>query len=467
MTDIEISHDYTTTGEWSLPGGGEVTGVMNWTDKRVSLQLNNSLSTRPGTVSDPFESREAEQYPVIHGSTTTGNLVTVLDGFLKKWAINAGPAGIKAPVEVMGHTAVIGARVSKTTKYSEMRFGVPGLHLWLALGGISPTFVHDEGKTTETIYSIRTVPEIKFSLPSAGCLLGFSIGRHMGSDGLNAITIRTSGSFRLVPDEPRELSWFLHEAGKVTSLIAVMSGSPMAPDVIKANVSDGPKDVAILVSLREGRLCTHKSANDFFMTCSSAQTPIASAMQAWFACYEAIGLPVQLALSAFHTQHVNHVDFLTLTQALEGLHRATFEGKYVSDEEYEPTFMALSNSIPQKLSADHRAALKSRLKYGNEYSMQKRLGELQKKLDPGVAARVLKEGAVPASWVKTRNYFTHWDEKLRADILEGWDLYEAMVRMRAMLRSLILGHASIPPAAVVAAMNGPSKIAQELQQLHD
>lgn len=348
-----------------------------------------------------------------------------------------------------------------------MRFVVPGLHLWLALGGINQAFVQDEGKTTEILHSVKTIPELKISLPTAECMLGFNIGRHIGRDGLDTLTIRTSGSFRLSPQQPRELAWFLHEAAKVTTLIAVMSGTPMAPDIVKANVSDGPKDVAILVALREGGLCTHKSAHDFFMTCPGAQTSIASAMQAWFASYDAIELPAQLALSAFHTRSVNHVEFLTLTQALEGFHRATFGGKYVSDEDYEPTRIALSNAIPQGLDADHKAALKSRLKYGNEYSLQKRLGELQKQLDPLVAARVLKGGTVPASWVKTRNYFTHWDEASKADILEGLGMYAAMVRMRAMLRALFLGHASIPPTALLAAMTGTSSVAQELLQIHD
>jgi ApeA N-terminal domain 1 len=263
------------------------------------------------------------------------------------------------------------------------------------------------------------------------------------------------------------LAWFLHEASKVTTLIAVMSGTPMAPDIINAKVSGGQKDVTLLVALREGGLCTHKSAHDFFMTCPDAQTPLASMMQAWFASYDALELPAQLALSAFHTRSVNHVEFLSLTQALEGLHRATFGGKYVTDNQYEPTRIALSNAIPSSLDPDHKAALKSRLKYGNEYSLQKRLGELQKKLDPLVAARVLKGGAVPASWVRTRNYFTHWDEESKADILEGLGMYAAMVRMRAMLRALFLGHASIPPTALLEAMAGTSNVAQELLQLHD
>lgn len=471
MAEIAISQDYNATGEWSIPCGADVAGNMKWSGRRVTLELSNSLVTpvTPGkSITKLFRVlREVEHYPFIHGSTTTGHLVTVLDAYLSKWSTNFGPAGAKAPVEVMGHSAVIGAHVSEATKYSEMRFRVPGLHLWLALGGIDRTFVQDGGKTAEILYGVKTVPELTISLPAADCTLAFSIGRHLGNDGLDTITIRTSGSFRLSPREPRDLAWFLQEAAKVTSLIALMSATPMAPDIVNADVSDGPKDVAILVALRDGELCTHKSAHDFFMTCPDAQTSIAAAMQAWFSCYDAIKLPARLALSAFLTRNVNHVVFLTLTQALEGLHRATFGGKYVADDAYEPTRIALSNAIPQGLSADHKLALKARLKYGNEYSLQKRLGELQKQLDPLVAARVLKGGSVPPSWVKTRNYFTHWDEASKADILEGLDLYAAMVRMRAMLRALFLGHATIPASALLAAMEGTSNEAQELLQLHD
>lgn len=290
----------------------------------------------------------------------------------------------------------------------------------------------------------------------------------MNNDGLDTITIRSSGAFRLTPREPQELKWFLQQAGKVTTLIAIMSGSPMAPDVIKADVAGGEKDVALLIALREGGLCRHKNANDFFRTRPDMGAPIETVMQAWFATYDPMHLPAQLTLSVFSSQGLwNHVEFLSLMQALEGLHRATHGGKYVSDDDYEPTRAVLSHAIPAGLELDHRAALKARLKYGNEYSLQKRLTELQKKLDPAVAARILKGGTVPAAWVKTRNYFTHWDEASRAGILEGYEMYAAMVRMRAMLRALLLSHAAMPPSAFLSAMAGFSNVAQELIQLHD
>jgi ApeA N-terminal domain 1 len=159
MADIAISQDYTAAGEWRTPGGAEVAGNMKWSDRRVTLELGNSLSIPPEKITELFESQnEVPHYPFIHGSTTTGELVTVLDAYLSKWSTNFGPAGVSAPSEVMGHTAVIGAHVNATTKYSEMRFVVPGLHLWLALGGINHTAVRDEGsKTLELLYSVKTV----------------------------------------------------------------------------------------------------------------------------------------------------------------------------------------------------------------------------------------------------------------------------------------------------------------------
>lgn len=120
-------------------------------------------------------------------------------------------------------------------------------------------------------------------------------------------------------------------------------------------------------------------------------------------------MPSQLALSVLSSDNLwLHVEFLSLMQALEGFHRATMPGLYTSEAEYEPVKQALNYAIPKVIGPDHKEALKSRIRYGNEVSLRKRVDALVGRLDLPVRKHILGgDGSVPRSWVVTRNYYTH------------------------------------------------------------
>ncbi|MBA3966456.1 MAG: hypothetical protein H0X47_11885 [Nitrospirales bacterium] len=162
-----------------------------------------------------------------------------------------------------------------------------------------------------------------------------------------------------------------------------------------------------------------------------------------------------------------HMEFLSLLQALEGLHRALFDGKYIEDHQYEPVKAALIRAIPKAVEDDHRDALKSRIRYGNQISLRKRLKELVGTLSPKCKTTVLGQGGdVPRSWVDTRNYYTHWDDELLPSVLDDQSMYYANVRMHHFIRVLYAQLIGVPVADIENAFNRPSQIAQQLVSLN-
>ena len=80
----------------------------------------------------------------------------------------------------------------------------------------------------------------------------------------------------------------------------------------------------------------------------------------------------------------------------------------------------LIDAIPQTVARDHKDALRARIRYGNEFSLRKRLDELAARLSPAIRTLIFgPDGRVPQRWVDTRNYYSHWDQELRANILDG------------------------------------------------
>jgi hypothetical protein len=124
-------------------------------------------------------------------------------------------------------------------------------------------------------------------------------------------------------------------------------------------------------------------------------------------------------------------------------------------------------AIPASVGANHRDALKSRVKYGNELSLRKRLNDLAGRLDAHLRERIFgAAGTVPQKWVATRNYYTHWDEASRDDALDSVGMYYATVRLRHFLRVLYLDFVGIPQTAVANALDGANTESQHLLQLN-
>jgi hypothetical protein len=154
-------------------------------------------------------------------------------------------------------------------------------------------------------------------------------------------------------------------------------------------------------------------------------------------------------------------------QALEGLHRSIESGLYVSEDSYRPIEEELVRAIPKNVKSDHRDSLKSRIKYGNEISLSKRLDALTDRLSVPIRKLILGgNGVIPRSWVDTRNYYTHWDEALRPRTLDGIAMHRASTRMRTLLRVLYLQLVGVPDSAIIQALRNGCDESQYLTQLN-
>ena len=130
--------------------------------------------------------------------------------------------------------------------------------------------------------------------------------------------------------------------------------------------------------------------------------------------------------------------FLSMIQAVEAYHRRKFEGKYLSDKDFEPIynrFKDMTNTLDVK--ASFKDALINRLKYGNEFSLRKRLKDLFAEYQD-ITRNFIKDENNFINRVKdTRNYLTHYDKKLR-NIADGEDLYRITQKLKTILQICLL-----------------------------
>jgi hypothetical protein len=455
-------------GEWFLPdqeAAPRVTGTLTWSEKGATAKLHQPLTPLRGAV----YGGDGRSYPAIHGTTIDSKLVSVLDATGGGAGFTLGPAGIRETETIVSSWVVVGGHVGLDTNFSEMTARIPGLQLWIGRTGVTQTIL-DKTETSGpgVVYYIEGLPEEETSVPTLRTKLGWGISRSFSGDLVSEISVTTSASLRIQPDEPHNLQWFVEQLGKATTLLSLLAGSSMSPDHLSAREATAGFNVEVLVSLRQAEYCTFTKAREFYILRNAMEVDLGAIVSKWFEIYDSIAMPSQLALSVLNTRDLwLHVEFLSLMQALEGFHRAVMDGKYSPDEDYEAVKLALSSAIPASVAADHRAALKARIKYGNEISLRKRLDGLAQRIPLEIRRLILgADGDAPSSWVATRNYYTHWDEASRGAVLDGIGMHRAGVRMRHLLRVLYLSLVGIPDAAIAKALHAASDECQYLAQLN-
>ncbi len=459
VSKFSITDEHQWAGEWFLPSAPDrqVPGVLKWSGD-ASLQLNGSLEpVRSGT----FEALSTAQHRVIHGLTTSGHKVTLLHVQKTGSGLHMGSAGVRFPANYRSSWIVVGAHVLDETLYSSARFEVPGMDLWLNRNWFTANI------DKEFVSVVMRKPEANsVEIECIDAVVELAVQVMTGPFGPSTITGRSVGSVITRPKAKRSAEWHLDQMGKVLALMAMVGGTSFAPRKIQLKIDDGiPLD--ILVALKASKECGFHKHHEFYMLSSDAGLDVGKLVQGWFDLFEQLEMSIQLTLSAFASDDLwLHVEFLTLMQCLEGFHRASYPGLYMDRDDYDAVAAAIVGAIPTSLSSDHRKSLKSRIGYGNEISLAKRLGDLALDLDANLRSYLLGgNGKVPQRWVDTRNYYTHWDESSRAKVLSNSELHHVNARLRHWLRALYLDRIGVPYDKILKAAQGGHKDSQFLLQI--
>ena len=468
MTTYTIPNDVSFAGNWWLPSDANrnIPGTLAWSKNKATLELHDSFTPlRSGPV---FQS--AQTLPVVHGTTTGGNAVSVLEALWSHGTMAFGGAGTMRPEGFTSHLVVIGAHVDSQTRLLRLRARIPGLTTWLGESGVQQIIATPTPEHPSTVidYRIGRHATEQVELPDIRATLGWGVGWSTSGSVLTTVTIASHGYLEITPDQPQALDWYFEQLGKATTLLAFLAGAPMKADEVSAKIAESEAEISVLAAWNNPGYCPYSNPSEFFMPRRAMGAPLDAAFRKWFDQYASVAMPSQLALSVLSSDGPwIHVQFLLLMQALEGFHRAVADGTYMRPDDYESVRHALTTAIPAAVGANHRSALKTRIRYGNEISLGKRLDDLTGRLDASLRTRIFgSTGAVPRKWIATRNYYTHWDEASRDDALDTPGMYFAAVRLRHFLRVLYLDFMGVPQAAIVKALDGTNSESQHLIQLN-
>jgi len=450
------------TGEWWDPAIPErvVHGELVW-NGRARLSIHPGLAPVPAS----FGGRgDVQRYAVLHGRTVKGEAITLLEGLSVNRQLGIVPELIIRSETIASNAIIIGAHVARDARFEEFVVEVPGLERWLPQTRLGGELIVAESTRSMTFH-VDAPPDEVFST-ARGCEAAWVVGRSVSGQHVPVATITTTASVRLRPDSSESLDECLARWNRIATFLTFAWGAGITAGRLRAKIER--ERVTLYVSLNEGASHTLSHAHEFFLPKAAPDFDANAALDRWIASSDAVDVPSRLARSVLSAdQGWIHLEFLSLMQALEGLHRALGSGHYMPREDYEPLYRRMAEAVPGEIQGDHRMSLKNRLRYGNEVSLRKRLKALCERLPARIASTVLGGvSAPPHSWVETRNYFTHWDEAARGSTLDDHALVDACLRLRVLLVLLYLDFARVPDEVLFTALRGASPLAQHLLQIN-
>jgi hypothetical protein len=463
-----LTEEIEIAGDWWLPESPDSTvpGILYFSSKGIKLHVHQSFNPLDGAVRPGDES---PKYSVIHGVTVKSEAVTLFDAQQLGTSFNFSSGGVTRPSHIHARILIFGAHLSANFIFSEVSFRVPGLTVWLGNQVINHELTFNaENKLLEQAYKLGKMPSDSFQITKLDAILSIYYGYTSKADAYNSIRVDVSAWSSFASTQKQPIDWFIQQQTRLLSLLSFLSGRVFVSDAIQAKIDDSKHRIDILFVSNNSKNNEFNHPVEFFLSKPALSKSLDEIVNKWFEIIPSVEKPVSLAIGISGSDSLwIHIEFLSLMQALEGLHRALYDGNYMEDSKYADVKSVLSSSIPSYVQPDHKDALRSRIRYGNQKSLRKRLDELVSKLSLKSRDSLFGIGnGIPRTWIDTRNYYTHWDEELLSNILDIQSMYYANEKMKCFICILYAQLAGVCTDDIEKAFLGSSRMAQQIVNIN-
>jgi hypothetical protein len=337
------------------------------------------------------------------------------------------------------------------------------LETWLGITGFSGGFRIAEAGNVNG--------EIKYELPERTAYrvddltIAFYHVLNVAGDRLVDIHAKQTSFVEITPDHPMHYNDYHQKViYHLRNFLSLGTGTAVLPLIVKARSkactsedSKGesvPCDVHIFYIAKGAAVAEkkHLDRRDMPFRYQDIADDFPKYLRCWFTKAEKLRPVFDLYFGIFYVPSMYvHLEFLTLAQALETYHRRMHDGVFMPPEQYKAIQQALNRAIPQRLDSDHRDALESRIQFGNEYPLRKRLklilAEVLAPYKPTVD-RLVYDGFV-SEVVDTRNYLTHYTEKPgKASVTDPNEQYCLAQKMKLLMQLCLFAELGLPADTV-------------------
>ena len=395
------------------------------------------LSRRP--LGDPEFNQRAPNLNRLVGIVGKNESVTLEGCFRRSWNSNLGGLWTST---IHANQAFIGAiyEDGEDITFSKVQFSVEGLDEWLRISGIHVDHHWDEQRAS---IDFDPPKEIPLHLPVPGGM-EMRFGFRWTLPGFPSIIearITQKAYVALISTELRPLDDFVTLIFKIHTFLCFAINKIVSLESITAysteltqELNDGSTyELPIKVyyeSLPQSEAKPKIRLPDMLFLYRGIEKEREDIFNRWLKNYET-SEPAFNLYFASKSGAYKYLDgkFLSLVQGIETLHRRNSQETFMSREEFSNLVDTISKSVPN----DRREWIRKKLKYANELSLRKRVGEMIEPFEDFFGSNSERKHFI-FKVVATRNYLTHYDSGIESQAASGRDLYMLCWKLEALFQ---------------------------------
>ena len=457
-------------GIWWLPEkpDSQISGILVFdNEKKISLELIGSFRELTS-----LGGRDFFQPEIIHGISDSGHICTLFKNIEINTQLNF--PGIQKSI-LESQYLFIGKHFKTPDEitFPSLKVNFTNLDNWLTIRQFSLE-IPDNKENKDWKLTYKWPSEFKAKLVEIESVIESTHEFNTGGNLIREAIWKSKAYLQITPNDAKHFQWYWGLMYDLCNLLTLLIGETTFISHVKAlgdDVQIGPdkktkETIELFFSQKKVGINKEVYPFEMILPFPRISEHITDVLSLWFTKARDLRSVYDLFFGIFYNPSMYlQFQFLSLIQALESFHRVTKGGKYLSNDDWKPFRTTLANAISAELDSGHRESLKSRIKYGNEYSLRKRIGELLESLDEKTLSLLSPtDKYFTGIIVDTRNYLTHYDDELKDVALKNADLYWANQRLRILITLLLLKEIGIQEKLILDSMRDNNKIRQILNK---
>lgn len=421
---------------------------------------------------------QGQRYAFLRGTLLGGGKVTLVECTVE--SANTGMNGI-VEVRLVASYLLVGYHMSdpNVMPFLEMRVVLSGLARWFNQSPfeMSVEDLEPPGIGQLAVVKCRHVPRVGFSPINGGPSLYSDQLISSAYKPFDSASIANQFAFYVRPRSAFGLDDCISEPSRLQAFISLLCGHQVYVEQVRLYLREselsvqGNHGVGFLAKFARPRHKLREFRPEVVCPLPMVADVLPEMWCAWTSHYRKYQSSVELfASTEMFGEQMLEFQMLAIMQALETLHRNRFDGVYVPAEAYSAIEVSVNKAIPAMTPQDLRSALVAKMKYGNEYSLRKRLNQLAGGLPGGVsgeAGRAIHPvlGEFLGKAVDTRNYLTHYTGELKTAAFREAQLYWATRVLRWFFTAVVLSDLGLPERSLAQALANATELRHARENL--
>ncbi len=386
-------------------------------------------------------------FPILLGQTSCGKKITLYGCYITRSTSN--PRGYSTAT-INSDVVLVGEHFQREEDivFDSLSISYSYLNDWHGVEAFEidgmPSF-----KALSLGCGIRSVPhKLEFKLKEFDICLYYEF--EMGGDLIKEICLKQSPFIRVKPhskihfnDYHRRISYPLQ------NFLSLAVGKAVHPLVLKGKSEEYDEEVFVYYPIRNSSQVSRQTyLTDMLFSFQDISDDFDKYLDKWLFKYDQLRPVFNLFFGKIYNDemYLQH-EFLSLIQALESYHRLRIGGIYLLSCDYELVYDALLSAIPP-VQREFKESLEHRLKYLNEFSLQRRLKEILRGCESLIDLVILDSNRFVETVVNTRNFLTHHDKDLNEKAASGWEMARLVQIMEFLIEMCFMIELEMPMTTI-------------------